>query len=193
MAKLLDVIEEGILSGNWDIVCSAYNKLTGKNIRAPQKIEAPQFNLDRATKKQIIEELKKLNLYEDRLSKLKIDDLRDYYNLITQEEDSHSTTTESVPQDTKLVNISPNPEYTYIPASAENKILNGDKMPLRVVLSDFESYNDEKSPTQKAKRPTNVVSAKCIKCGSVGKTSLARVIAGVGSPNEKAYICPKCS
>jgi len=55
MTTLLTKIENGILDGNWALVCEGFNKLTGKKLTPPEPaiLVKPTLNVQKATKKEL--------------------------------------------------------------------------------------------------------------------------------------------
>ena len=106
--------------------------------------------------------------------------------------DYHSGPSQSSKQPVdQSINISPNPEFTYIPPNKVHTILNDDKNRMSVKLTDFRSYGDERAPLQKGTRSNNLVRAKCRECKEESDIHPNKLIAG--TTNDKIYICPKCA
>lgn len=195
MAKLIDQLEAGIVSGDWKVVCDVFKKMTGKDVAPPKLVVAPltpPFNVATAKKTEIYKKLSEL-ITLGPMKDYSTDDLRDLYTLNTEEAlDFEEEVELSVVSATDNGdNASPNPAYTYVPKEKAHRILNGDKRKFNPTFRDFDSYNDEGKSKVERDRKAVTISVNCRKCGSHVNAHPSTVTTGI--TGEKIFYCPKCS
>lgn len=78
--SLLSRIKEGIIKGDWQIVCNVYNMATGENLQPP--VIKKVFNYKTANKKELLEWISGYREVES-LTKTKISQLRDIAELLS--------------------------------------------------------------------------------------------------------------
>lgn len=186
MAKLTDQLEEYIRAGDWSGVCAVFKKLTGRDVEPPKtapKTKSPE----QMGKKELYTLLSKAQKLAP-MKEYTLEDLREMVSLqeMETEEDGEITTIRPV---SGKKNISPNPDFTYIPEGRNP--LNMDKRKMKPVLRDFKTYDDEGGSKIARNRKKDSVRATCRECKKSADIHPSLVISGID--NEKTYICPKCS
>lgn len=196
MSKIKSLLKSSLENARWDDVSKAYFLLTGENLTVKEITKDPLSMKKRELYNYINENIRTLGAFSD----YEIEDLRLIY---TEHIESSPSNTGNIKASSKTivynvdsvltapsqVNMSPQPDISYISPKRAANMLNIDKQSITVELNDFDSYGDEPPPKQKNKRQRFTVTSKCKFCSKV--QSLDPVLTyGVG--NERTHICEKC-
>ena len=189
MSKIKALLKSSLENASWDGVSKAYFLLTGENLTVKEITKDPLSMKKRELYNYINENIRTLGTFSD----YEIEDLRLIYTEHTESSSVSKKTivynVDSVLTDPAQVNMSPQPEISYVSPKRANRLLNIDKQKIDVVLTDFDSYGDEPPPKEKGKRQRLTVKSKCKFCSKMD--SLDPVLTfGVG--NERTHVCEKC-
>jgi hypothetical protein len=202
----LTKIENGILSGDWQLVCDGFNKLTGKSLLPPVITPAkPIFDIETAGKKEVYEYIKKnLNPSIGAMKSFSIEELREMFSVFSMENNTDNVEVQPVqPQVQKSAlkkskKIDPHQtgfvdEFRYFQPTklyGATKMQDVDVAPLRLVedpnmkyikdAEDFE-YNPREAP--------KLADIVCLKCKKTFR-NLEKL--GVELDGETKGICPTC-
>jgi hypothetical protein len=199
----LTKIENGILSGDWQLVCDGFNKLTGKSLSPPVITPTkPIFDIETAGKKEVYEYIKKnLNPSIGAMKSFSIEELREMFSVFSMEntvddEQTRPKAQKSAPKKSKKIDPTQTgfvDEYRFFQPTklyGATKMQDVDVAPLRLVedpnmkyikdAEDFE-YNPREAP-----KLTDIV---CLKCKKTFR-NLEKL--GVELDGETKGICPTC-
>lgn len=198
MSTPLSKIENGILNGDWELVCMGFNKLTGKNLQPPVKKETPKaFDPSKAKKTELYSALKELMGAELEPPKnYSIEELRemymvhsisfdDYISVDTPEFNNLQKNT-AAQKDFEVGKMLDGFRYT----SGKRELLKADKRPIAAaplepqlakVLDGEREYVPRDAPEK--------IMAKCIKCGKIYQTLKGL---GVTLDGETKTHCANC-
>lgn len=213
MATPLTNIENGILLGDWALVCQGFNKLTGKSLSPPAPAVKPaaRFNPETAPKKE---------LYKFMTGVIEMGPIKDYTVADLREmavvhamgaeidytesiiDNTYATTTEApVRKDSGFVNpfkkggddILPNggqflDGFRY--HSGKSKLLPIDKIKVKAVVDPQLLKVGDPAADYTPREPIEKVDNKCMKCS---KTFKAYKGIGVEVDGELKSLCPICS
>ena len=201
----LTKIENGILSGDWQLVCDGYNKITGKNvvtqINEPQK---PVFNDEKASKKELYSHIKEnLNPSIGHMKSFSIEELREVISIYNTEGDPILAPPEIVTPAAgrgKKLRIDPHqtgflPDGRFFQPShlyGNKKMNDVDIKPLHLVEdANFKKITEPTDFEHNPRDPPRTVDAVCVRCKTKYKT-----LAGLAVTDEKDTDlrgnCPKC-
>lgn len=203
----LTKIENGILAGDWQLVCDGYNKITGKNL-APPIIEPPKplFNIETASKKELYSHIKEnLNPSIGAMKSFSIEELREVMSIYQTEDKSEESNPVVVEAPTpisrgKRPKIDPyqtgflsdgrffQPSKLY----GNTKMNDVDIKPLHLVEdANFKKITEPTDFEHNPRDPPRTVDAVCVRCKTKYKT-----LAGLAVTDEKDTDlrgnCPKC-
>ena len=192
--KLIDQMEDFIVAGDLDGVCSVYNKLTGKSISPPPKvIEAPAVvdnPLDWG-KTKLFNYIKKEYNIPGPSKAYSLEELQEIFRFNNTENELDEPFTELKLEPTKAK--SKTSDFTYIPPKRAGNLLKMDQKPIKQKLTDFKTYNDEdKDPVERLREASSKVSATCRQCGTRENVHPSLIIGGSYGPDKK-FICSKCA
>ena len=184
MSKLIDQLENAIISADWPTVCAVFKKMTGRTVEPP-KVGPPPFDWKTAKKIDLYKFLQEEMGELDPIKEYTTEDLRAMAQMAKDSEEPEVGAELSIGSDDDG-----NVEYTYMPPGKTP--LNMDKKKLRPSFREFPSYNDEgKAKIVRDREAPIMVDAQCKKCRVTQPVNEALV--NRGPRNEKIYICPKCS
>lgn len=186
----LTKIENGIMSGDWNLVCEGFNKLTGKKLTAPilkKDIELPDQKIDStpSTKRELYNWIK--NKYDIAPYKtFTIEELREMYTVYSVNDDLLD---EVVVETQELANGA-----AFLDGfrfhSGRKKLLPIDTQKVIATLEPMLHGDDgPDKETQKRDAPKKI-NMKCLKCN---KSFSNYAYLGVDSGGEVKALCPVCS
>lgn len=197
----LTKIENGILGGDWTLVCEGFNKITGKNLTPPVVIiPEVKFDPDKASKKELYEFIK--NKYNSSIGAMKsfsIDELREMIVIFAGEEveDEPAAPKVQLPKKSRAP-IDPNktgflPDGRFFQPSPlyGNKTMNAvDVAPLRLVEDPNLKKVIEPDDFEHNARPApKMIDIKCLQCK---KTFKHVESVGVELDGETKGLCQTC-
>lgn len=193
--KLLEDIKAGIISRDLDLICRAYNKITGENIKVPP--EEKKFDIDTANKRELY---KYINSYNENMKPIKsytLEDLRGIALIYKTCEEKEEIETVEEPVETiksfhtedsnnheenNGVFITNHNNLLPIDKKIINQPINDDKLEARI------STTKEFKKSQPRDAFTNVQAA-CELCSSQVMVHPKRVNNGVSGPS---CVCDQC-
>jgi len=187
----LTKIENGILSGDWQLVCDGFNKLTGKKLipPAPPKQEV-KFDPLKANKRALYAFLKS-KIEMDTINAYSIDELREMSVVHTSEEESEgdeevvieSSEDKALPNGGKFLD-----GFRY--TTGRSKLLPIDQERVVTFLDPMLKNVGDPQNEYRPRNPPKKITVKCMTC----KTAF-RQTAGIAVEvdNELKSLCPKCS
>ncbi len=216
MATPLTNIENGILLGDWTLVCQGFNKLTGKSLSPPAPAAKPvvKFNPETAPKKE---------LYKFMTGVIEMGPIKDYTVADLREmavvhamgetdddyiepiiDNTYTATTEApVRRDNGFVNpfkkggndILPDggqflDGFRYRSGKSKSEMLPIDKIKVKAVVDPQLVKVGDPSADYTPREPVEKVDNKCMKCS---KTFKAYKGIGVEVDGELKSLCPICS
>ena len=203
----LTKIENGILSGDWQLVCDGFNKITGKSLSPPIVEPVKQvFNPDKASKKELYNYIKEnINPSIGAMKSFSIEELREILIIYGSESAfDYQEEVTKLPTKTnvrpKKVKIDPaqkgflNDGRYFMPTKlyGNTKMLDEDVKPLHLVEDPIlkkivEPDDFEHNP----RNPPRTVEAKCVRCGIQYKTLAGLTVSDEEDPDLRGN-CPKC-
>ena len=209
---LMQQLKEGILTGNWDIICSVYSSATGEVISPPEqtKIEEVVFDHKTAKKKDLYKWIK--DNYDIKLKSItsyKVQDLRDIaqFNIDmngAQEPISQQEVQSTTGGDPLLFNsdYAYNGSAFYINGEATardrnmanslkniNERIKADK-DIKGLLDTEE--NNEYAKLKSYREKYEPVEATCKQCNQVVKVHPAKITTLSDVDNKKLTVCEYC-
>lgn len=161
----LKKIEDGILAGNWQLVCDGFNKLTNKNLEPP-KPPAP-IKKDPKTKKEFYEALVEMGVNPAPIKEYTLADLQEMHAVYSSIETIVEQDISPQQQSTKSP-ISSGPLYVFKP----EKVLHMDKhVPIKVIPDkELELVVESKESNRIKRQPPRKVTAQCSRCATTFNT-----------------------
>jgi hypothetical protein len=189
MSTPLSKIREGIIGGDWQLVCDGYNKITNSDLLPP---EIPILKQDIKIKAQ--EPITKKDFYNaiiemggslGKLANYSLDELKEIRDITKAESEIIPDT--SPHEQIVSIKLSNGPLYV----SKPEKLLHMDKhVPVRVVADATLDKIVEPEITNRVKRPSpKKVNARCAKCGRKFNALAAFTFSENG---ETTGICDEC-
>ena len=189
----LTKIENGIIAGDWNLVCEGFNKLTGKKLIAPvvpilkKDIELPEqkFDSKTATKRELYNWIK--NKYDIApIKTFTIEELREMYTVYSVNEE---------PLEDVVVEIQELADgAAFLDGfrfhSGRKKLLPIDTQKVIATLEPMLHGDDGPDKEIQKRDPPKKISMKCLKCN---KSFSNYAYLGVDSGGEVKALCPVCS
>jgi hypothetical protein len=200
----LTKIENGILGGDWTLVCEGFNKITGKNLTPPVVVVPEEvFDPNKASKKELYEFIK--NKYNSSIVAMKsfsIDELREMIVIFGAEENEEIEVVAPKPQSPKKSKapIDPNktgflPDGRFFqptPLYGNKKMIPVDASPLRLVEDPSLKKVIEPDDFEHNARPApKMIDAVCVRCKTKYKTLLGLAVTDEKDSDFRGN-CPKC-
>lgn len=199
-------IENGILSGNWNLVCKGFNKLTGKNLSAPIPIVATlenTFDVDTASKRELYKYLKGF-IDPEPMKSYSTEELREMASIYSMGdlEDIVEEVVDvvyPVKKDNGFTKPFKSPEilpnggqfldgFRY--HSGKKKLLPIDRIKVKAVIDPQLKNVGDPTADYTPREPTEKVKNTCLKCSKVFTTYKG---IGVDVDGELKSLCPICS
>lgn len=189
--KVLKGIKDGILKGDWEKVCSAYNRITGESLKPPTKVFDPQT----AKKQELYDWLKKKRSL-DPIKSYSLVELREIAVLFGMDDSSPETslTTEVRQEILPTSEIIDDSNSVFVTDAA--KLLPIDKRIIDSSLNDPSRSEFIESGTHKSfkKEPSRsqfeYANIQCSVCGEQAKVHPKRIIKTDSGVDTK---CDRCA
>lgn len=193
-ATPLTNIENGIITGDWNLVCEGFNKLTGKKLKpiviTPQ---VEEFNPETASKRELYKWIK--DKYDIAPMKtFTVDELKEMAVIFSanQVHSINNDYTDELTAEIKVQELSDGAAFLdgFRYHSGRNKLLPIDKLKVNAVLEPALKGDDGPDREITKREAPKKINMKCLKCN---KSFMNYSYLAVETGGELKSLCPNCS